>query len=346
MTEAKSIEKPAVNVVSIANPFAKAHDERANAGVVAIESEAATAREQGKLVVAKRFPRDPFKSFEKIREACKRKGLAEEAFYKYQRGGSDVTGPSIRLAEELARCWGNIEYGIRELSNDNGRTEMEAYAFDLEANVTSKQQFVVHHIRDTRGGGQKLTDQRDIYEIAANMGARRLRSRILALLPADFVDGAVQVARATLAAADAEEPMAERVKKLLNAFSPFGVMSAHIEAKLGHSLETITPGEFQTLREIHSSLRDGGKMETYFAPPVATAPATASSLAPATSSTPASATAPAAAKPETKAATPPKRRMNIQDVPAPAPAATPATETKPEPTMEREPGADDDKLFG
>jgi hypothetical protein len=50
--------------------------------------------------------------------------MAETAFYSYPRGGQTVSGASIRFAEELARCWGNIEYGIKELSRDKDKSEM------------------------------------------------------------------------------------------------------------------------------------------------------------------------------------------------------------------------------
>jgi hypothetical protein len=242
---------------ALANPFARAQSEHLAHGAVAIESERAVAEAQGKLVIAKRFPRDPFKAFERIREACQRSGLASEAFYSYNRGGSAVTGPSIRLAEELARCWGNIDYGLRELSNRDGVSEMEAYAWDMETNTISKQQFTVRHLRDTKGGAQVLTDQRDIYEIAANMGARRMRARILAILPADLVDAAVAECRATLAKKGSSEPLADRIKRMLAAFSALGVTAKLIEERLGHPLDQTLAEELVDLQGIHTSIKEG-----------------------------------------------------------------------------------------
>lgn len=46
---------------------------------------------------------------------CERKLVAENAVYQYPKGGQKVQGPSIRLAEVIARNWGNIDYGIIEL---------------------------------------------------------------------------------------------------------------------------------------------------------------------------------------------------------------------------------------
>lgn len=87
-----------------------------------------------KLVIAKRFPRNEVTAHVRVLEACRRPGLAQKAFYSYPRGGQTVKGPSIRFAEELARCWGNVDYGIKELSQDDGKSEMQVYAWDLKTN--------------------------------------------------------------------------------------------------------------------------------------------------------------------------------------------------------------------
>ena len=173
--------------------------ENINQGTIAIEANRAIAEAQGKLVVAKRFPRDEISSFAKVIEACRRPAFAEKCFYKFPRAGSTVEGPTIRFAEELARCWGNIDYGIKELSQDDGKSEMQAYAWDLETNAQSVQNFTNPHMREVNGKMKTLTSQRDIYENNANMATRRLRSRILAILPAWYVDEAIQQCKATLA---------------------------------------------------------------------------------------------------------------------------------------------------
>ena len=157
-----------------------------NQGTVAIEASRAVAEAQGKLLIAKKFPRDEIAAYSKAIEACRRKTMAKKAFYAYPRGGQTVEGPTIRFAEELARCWGNIDYGIKELSQDGGKSELQAYAWDLETNAQSVQNFTNPHQREVKGKMQSLTSQRDIYEANANMATRRMRARILAILPAWF----------------------------------------------------------------------------------------------------------------------------------------------------------------
>jgi len=227
-----------------------------NAGTVKIEQTRAMTEVQGMMLLAKQFPRDETQAFAKAMVACQRADFAEKATYSYARGRETISGPSIRLAEELARCWGNIDFGIKELSQKEGESEMMAYAWDLETNTRSSQNFSVKHIRDTKNGAQKLTVQRDIYENNANNGGRRLRARILAILPPDLVSNAVAECKRTLAGKN-DMPLIDRARNMIMAFSKVGVKQALIEKRLGHSVEDITPDELAEYKGILNSLKDG-----------------------------------------------------------------------------------------
>lgn len=227
-----------------------------NQGTVAVESQRAIAEAQGKLVIAKRFPRDEVAAYARVMQACQRPGLAAKAFYQYNRGGSSVSGPTIRFAEELARCWGNIDYGIKELSQDKGKSEMQAYAWDLETNAISTQNFTNPHIREAGKQQIPLTSQRDIYEVNANMGARRLRARILAILPNDLVEDAIEMCKRTLAGAS-DEPLIDRVRKMVVQFTKFGVTKEQIETRLGRSVETMSTDDLVEYIGIFNSLKEG-----------------------------------------------------------------------------------------
>ena len=137
-----------------------------------------TQEVQAAMVIAQRFPRNVDASFARIMQNCKRKALAERAMYEYPRGGENVTGPSIRLAEMLAQNWGNIDFGIVELAQRPGESEVMSYCWDLETNTRQTKIFTVPHVRQTKKGAKALTDPRDIYEMVANQGARRLRACI------------------------------------------------------------------------------------------------------------------------------------------------------------------------
>ena len=237
------------------NPFAVSAPQTQAMSTVQADSQRAVAEVQATLVIAKQFPRNPIEAYDRVMNACQRPGLAQSAVYSYARGGTSVTGPSIRLAEMLAQNWGNIQYGIRELSSENGESTVEAFAWDVETNTRQTKVFQVPHIRYTRQGTKKLTDPRDIYELVANNGARRLRACILGVIPGDVVDAAVDQCEKTIHANADTSP--EGVQKLVKAFEQFGVTKEDIEGFIQRRLEAITPANVVSLRKIFTSLRDG-----------------------------------------------------------------------------------------
>lgn len=241
-----------------ANPFASNNAmDNISQGTVSVEQERAIAETQGRMIIANRFKRDEQRAFDKILKSCDRLGFAEAAAFKYNRGSSVVTGPTIRLAEELARCWGNIDFGIRELSQDEGFSEMEAYCWDMETNVISKQAFTVKHVRDLKNGGQPLTSQRDIYEISANMGARRLRARIMSILPPDLIERAIEKCAETVRSGGRDGPaMEDRVRLMISRFSDLGITIDAIEEYLGHKTSQVLPHEFADLTVIYQSVKE------------------------------------------------------------------------------------------
>lgn len=215
----------------------------------------AVAEVQAAYVIAKKFPRNEMQAYSSIIDACKRPFLAEQAMYAYPRGGTLVTGPSIRLAEAMAQSWGNVDCGIREVSQQNGISIAEAYAIDLQTNARKTVVFSVKHERHAKKGITKLTDPRDIYELVANQGARRLRACILAVLPGDVVEAAVEQVKKTLQSSDV--PISEQIKKMVVAFDELGVKVEHLEKRLGHNLDATIPSEIVTLKGIYKSLKDG-----------------------------------------------------------------------------------------
>ena len=230
--------------------------DKINQGTVAIEASRAIAEAQGKLVIAKRFPRDEVEAYAKAMEACQRPTMAAKAFYSFPRGGQTVEGPTIRFAEELARCWGNIDYGIKELSQDDGKSEMQAYAWDLETNAQSVQNFTNPHQREQGKKMVNLTSQRDIYENNANMATRRLRSRILAILPSWFVEDAIEECKKTLAGRN-DTPLIDRVKKVVVAFAKIGVTQEQIEKRLKKKIDTMNADDFVEYTGIYNAIKQG-----------------------------------------------------------------------------------------
>jgi len=241
-----------------------------NETAITVEQSRAIQEVQGAIVMAKKFPRNETTCFAKIIESCKRKSLAESAMYSYPKGSTKVTGPSIRMAETLAKYWGNIQFGIVELSQQNGASEVLAYAWDLETNTRQIKQFTVKHSRYSKAGGvMKLTDPRDIYEMTANQGARRLRACILGVLPSDLLDSAIEECEKTLRG-DNSMPLVDRVRACIAKFSEIGVTQEMIEKRFNHKIEAIDVHELVALGKIFNSLRDNmAKIEEFFEKPKA-----------------------------------------------------------------------------
>ena len=220
---------------------------------------------QAAMVIAKRFPRDTVESYNRIMEACKRKGLAEAAMYEYPRGGQKVTGISIRLAEAMAQNWGNIDFGIMELEQKNGESQVMAYAWDLETNARQTKIFSVPHVRGTKKGNVALTDPRDIYEMVANQGARRLRACILGIIPGDVQEAAVRQCEKTLASGE-QKPVIDIVREMAEIFkNEFSVPLEAIEKYIGCKSEAFSMNDLVRLKKVYRSLKDGmAKREDYF----------------------------------------------------------------------------------
>jgi hypothetical protein len=157
-------------------------------GVMALSSQTRElAREQSARIMAKQYPRNPQDALKSIAGACSRLTLARTALYEYRKGGTLVTGPSIRLAEQLVRCWGNIQYGFNILEQEATHSIVRAYATDLEANVTVERTFYVEHSIKAKERIKSLTDPREIYEHIANQASRRVRACMLEVIPGDVV---------------------------------------------------------------------------------------------------------------------------------------------------------------
>lgn len=227
-----------------------------HSSMVAIEQSRAVQEVQASLIIAKRFPRDMNAVYTRIIEACKRRSLAEKAMYNFPRGGQNISGPSIRMAEVLAQSYGNLDFGIRELERRPGSSVAESYCWDKETNTRQSKVFEVpHEIGLKNNQKKKLTDPRDIYEIVANNGARRMRACILGIIPVDFVEAAVKQCRETIAKGGGE-PLEDRVRKMVVAFKEIGVSQEMIEERLKHKMDVTTVDEIVDLTGIFTVLRD------------------------------------------------------------------------------------------
>lgn len=225
------------------------------AHTTAVEGQKGVAEVQARMAIAKRFPRDTVRAMDSIKNSCARKGLAEKAVYVYSKGGQDVSGPSIRLAEAIAQQWGNLDYGILERESTPEGSLVEAFCWDMETNVRVSKVFTVPHVRHTRNGSKQLTEPREVYENMANNAARRLRACILGVIPGDVTEAAVEWCNATLKASCDVGPEAQ--KRMLETFKKIGVTKEQVEAKIQRRVDAIQPAQMIMLRNIYAAISDG-----------------------------------------------------------------------------------------
>lgn len=238
---------------------------------------AAVAREQSEIqaaiISAKKFPRNEAGAYTKIIKSMERPAMAEDAAYDFPRGGKSVIGPSVRLARECARCWGNCRYGTRIVSIDDEFVHIKGYALDLETNsyVESEAKFAKKIQRKNKQTGVTQwiePDERDLRELINKHGAIALRNALLQILPSDVVEDALSKAKDTcrkVAAGDLKGNRDQTVKNLALAFDEFSVSVEMLEEYLRHPLAAVTPEEVTALKGVYKSMRDGNtKREDHF----------------------------------------------------------------------------------
>lgn len=228
-----------------------------------IEQTRAVAEVAALVDVAHRWPREKDRAIAELRDTCGLYFVAERAFYEFKRAGSRVHGPTIHLMVEVANCWRNIAYDVAELYRDAaaGRSEAQAWAWDLERNVRSSQRWIVPHQRDRKGGPVELSELRDIYEKTANEGSRRVREAIRRVVPAWFVDMAVTLCQETLErGSDAGKkavPLDVRIADAIARFDELGVRRGQLEIKVDRPVGEWTARTLASLHVTYVSVNRG-----------------------------------------------------------------------------------------
>lgn len=220
----------------------------------------AAAEVRAAVMVAHEFPRDMDKAEKELRRSAPRLARARQAFYSYPRGGKTITGPTVQLVREAMRCFGNFQAGIWELQRRPGWSEMMAWAWDLESNARFSSTFRVNHVverQEEKGGARMLeeTEVRDIYELNANMAARRLREQIKAGLPVWFIGIAEQICQETIIG---QEPVPQSIETCVNLYHrDFGVPESSLVRKIGAPRAVWVKNDLLTLRVLYDALAAG-----------------------------------------------------------------------------------------
>ena len=220
---------------------------------------AAQMEVQGSIIIAKKFPRNEDQTFAKLMKTCDRTSFAEKAVYSYPRGGQTVSGPSVNLAREAARLWGNIEYGLLVIRDDENSRHIRAWAWDKETNTKTFAEDSFEKVIFRKGKGNIKPDERDLRELTNRRGAILVRNCLLQLLPRDLIEDAISEVGKTLKNDAKQDPESAR-KKIILAFSQLNITPEMIEKKLKHPVSQCSPEELIELRQIWQSISDGNSV--------------------------------------------------------------------------------------
>lgn len=222
------------------------------------DSSRAVAETLGQMSIAKKFPRDMKVVEEKLKKICNNQSFAESAYYSQKRGDKEIIGPSIRLAEAVVYCLGNINYGINAYPDeeDKNATKYVVFAIDLENNTRIDRSFVRKHIRTIKGKNIPVTSPQAQYELVASDAARRLRACIFNIVPKYLTDMAKEICKKALATPD-ETPIETKIERMLTAFLELGISKNDIEGRLGKEIDSIKIDDLIKIRGLYNAIVQG-----------------------------------------------------------------------------------------
>jgi hypothetical protein len=220
------------------------------------------------IATAKKFPRshDAFMK-EALNMVSLSAELAAKCTYSLKRRGPDgekvITGPSVRLAEIVACCWGNLKIAGRIVDDDGKVLTAQGIGHDLEKNVTyaleAKRSIVSKN-------GRRFSD--DMVVMNGNaLVALITRNVTFKCVPRAYVSIIHEQAEAV--ARGDEKTLFERLNAALAWFSKKGVKEAEIYRALevGGKAD-VTLDHLLVLNGFRTSVTEGhATIADIFAPP-------------------------------------------------------------------------------
>jgi hypothetical protein len=214
------------------------------------------------ISTAHRFPRSIKQFFARAESlATATPEIAASCEYAKPVGGDRVKGPSARLAEIVAACYGNLRVQARIISENEHEVVAQGVAHDLETNVAHSTEVSVSLLK--RGGGRVGPEQVMTARGAACSKARR--NAVFLAVPIALCLPIIAAAR-KVAAGDAKT-LPERRKAQLDWFAKQGIKPATVFAWLGVKGEEDIGLEHMAdmLAAVNAAKEDGTSLAAIFA---------------------------------------------------------------------------------
>lgn len=215
----------------------------------------AVTKTRDRMLLAREYGRDEDKSIARILKTCARASFAEIAIYEKPQGSGVIKGPSVRLAEEIARQWGNFDTGFKIIKQDDEGTLAEVFAWDLETNSQKADEVYISHRRYTKSSGLQLEKRPDeIYKMVGAQVSKSIRNVILKVIPRDVTEMAFEACEQTLLRVTDLKPV---IGKLVTAWAGFGVTPVQLEKVVGKKIEDLLQADLAKLRAAFIAIKDG-----------------------------------------------------------------------------------------
>lgn len=211
------------------------------------------------IATAKQYPRD-LKQAQKniLAMATIDEETAEDCFYVLHRNGGNtggdnaIEGLSVRFAEIVADCWGNLRVAARIIGNDGKTITAQGVCHDLETNVAVS---VEVKRRITNKYGQTYSE--DMQVVTGNAAcAIAFRNAVLKVVPKAVTKSIVKAVKKV--ALGASMDLQTTRQKMLAYFAKLGVTTDQVLIFLQRdSVEAINSEDVFTLRGVANAIKEG-----------------------------------------------------------------------------------------
>lgn len=264
----------AANELALSSPMEGSGSELAPSAL----SAAAVTEVQAAVVLAKKFPRNEERAYQRMMKALDNWAFADDCLYEFKRGRKQdpkngewvdnfISGLSIHALREVVKFWGNVRYGHMVIG-ESEEYEVplllcQAFAWDLETNIYRSEGFRVPKLiqRKEGKGAEARTiwvtpDERDLRETINRYGAIATRNCLTSLIRRDYLKDFERKANETFNKGIGEDPE-RHVKELILGFGQLNVTPEMLEIWLGHPIAQASPAEIGSLRQMWKAVAAG-----------------------------------------------------------------------------------------
>lgn len=252
-------------------------DDQQQSALVRIDQNAlasiAKSEAMAQVDVAHAYPRD-LKKFEKraIEMATYDAATAKSCMYTLERTEwdkklkkrvkKDIVGPSIRLSEIVASCYGNIHVGSRPIDIGDSTVTCQGVAWDLENN----NRITVEVSRGITGAkGNRYGNDMIVLTLNATSAIAR-RNATFGVVPRSYIARIFE--RVCHVATGGGKPIQERRELVIAPFAKLGVDVPRILARVERaSIDDLGLEDLEVLAGLYTRLKQGDPVDELFPKP-------------------------------------------------------------------------------